>query len=260
MRLTPKAWPTGLRDSLPLLLPTAAIGASFGLLAAPLLGVIPSIVMSAVVWSGAAQFGALSILTTGGSATLAAGTGLLANTRFVPMGFAIAPSMTGGPMRRLLAGALLADASFVIGHREGGRFDISAIVWAAPAQYVGWLGGTVAGVLGATAIGDPTRWGIDVLFPVFYLSLLLPDLFPEHIRSGGPRGRRHADRTSGDRGSGSSLNLRPIIVAVLAAAITLVLTPIVPPGVPVLVAAAAALIGLRTPPQSVTQGGAGVDA
>lgn len=234
MRLTPKSWPTGLRDSLPLLLPTAAIGASFGLLAVPLLGVIPSIVMSAVVWSGAAQFGALSILTTGGSAALAAGTGLLANTRFVPMGFAIAPSMTGGPLRRLLAGALLADASFVIGHREGGRFDISAIAWAAPAQYVGWLGGTVAGVLGATAIGDPTRWGIDVLFPVFYLSLLLPELFPEHAqRSNHPR------------------NLRPIIVAVLAGAITLVLTPVAPPGVPVLAAAAAALLGLRAPRHQV---------
>ena len=40
--------------------------------------------------------------------------------------------MSGGPLRRLLTGALLADASFVIGHRGGGRFDISAIAWAAP--------------------------------------------------------------------------------------------------------------------------------
>jgi predicted branched-subunit amino acid permease len=245
---------------LPLALPIAAVGMSFGLLAGPLLGAIPSILMSAVVWSGTAQFAALSILTSGGGTALAASAGLLANTRFLPMGFAIAPSMTGGPLRRLLRGALLADASFVIGHRGGGRFDISAVAWAAPVQYVTWVGGTVVGVAGATAIGDPARWGLDVLFPVFYLSLLLPDLFPEHIRAGGPRGRRHADRTSGDRGSGPSLNFRPIIVAVLAAAITLVLTPIVPTGVPVLVAAAAALIGLRTPPQSVTQGGAGVDA
>ncbi|HEX3199869.1 MAG TPA: AzlC family ABC transporter permease [Propionibacteriaceae bacterium] len=243
---------------MPLALPIAAVGMSFGLLAGPVLGAIPSILMSAVVWSGTAQFAALSILTSGGGTALAASAGLLANTRFLPMGFAIAPSMTGGPLRRLLRGALLADASFVIGHRGGGRFDISAVAWAAPVQYVTWVGGTVVGVAGATAIGDPARWGLDVLFPVFYLSLLLPDLFPEHIRAGGRRGRRHADQTSGDRDSGSSLNLRPIIVAVLAAAITLVLTPIVPPGVPVLVAAAAALIGLRTPPQ--THGGAGVDA
>ena len=238
---------------MPLALPIAAVGMSFGLLAGPLLGAIPSILMSAVVWSGTAQFGALSILASGGGTALAASAGLLANTRFLPMGFALAPSMTGGPLRRLLKGALLADASFVIGNRGGGRFDISAVAWAAPVQYVTWVGGTVVGVAGATVIGDPARWGLDVLFPVFYLSLLIPDLFPEHIEAGGRRARRLADRVSGGRGSAESRNLRAIVVAVLAAAITLALTPIAPPGVPVLVAAAAALIGLRAPRTSVAQ-------
>jgi len=130
---------------MPLALPIAAVGMSFGLLAGPLLGAIPSILMSAVVWSGTAQFAALSILTSGGGTALAAGAGLLANTRFLPMGFALAPSMKGRPLRRLLTGALLADASFVIGHRGGGRFDISAVAWAAPVQYVTWVGGTVVG-------------------------------------------------------------------------------------------------------------------
>jgi predicted branched-subunit amino acid permease len=152
--------------------------------------------------------------------------------RFLPMGFAIAPSMTSGPLRRLFAGALITDASFIIGHREGGRFDVNAVVWAAPAQFLGWVGGTVVGAMGATSIGETTRWGIDVLFPVFYLSLLLPELFP---------GRK------------LPRNLRPIIVAVLAGAITLVLTPIAPPGVPVLAAAAAALIGLRAPRHRVAE-------
>jgi predicted branched-subunit amino acid permease len=244
----PRSWPEGLRASVPIALPVAAVGMSFGLLAAPLLGALPSVLMSAVVWSGTAQFAALSILTSGGGTALAASTGLLANTRFLPMGFAIAPSMKGGPLRRLLTGALLADASFVIGHRGGGRFDIRAIAWAAPLQYLPWIGGTVVGVVGANAIGDPARWGLDVLFPVFYLSLLLPDLFPERFQAGSHR--RGAD---GGNGSSAPQNLRPIIVAVLGAAITLALTPIAPPGVPVLVAAAAALIGLRAPRQSVTQ-------
>ena len=240
MRWTPKTWPEGLRASVPIALPVAAVGMSFGLLAAPLLGALPSIVMSTVVWSGTAQFAALSILTSGGGTALAAGTGLLANTRFLPMGFAIAPSMKGAPLRRFLTGALLADASFVIGHRGGGRFDIRAIAWAAPLQYLPWIGGTVVGVVGADAIGDPTRWGLDVLFPVFYLSLLLPDLFPERFQGG----QRRADGPC-SHGSSVPQNLRPIIVALLAAAITLCLTPIAPPGVPVVVAAAAALIGLR---------------
>jgi predicted branched-subunit amino acid permease len=246
MRWTPKTWPEGLRASMPLALPIAAVGVSFGILSAPLFGSIPSIVMSAVVWSGTAQFAALGILTSGGGTALAMSAGLLANTRFVPMGFAIAPSMTARPLRRFLTGAVLADASFVIGHRGGGRFDIRALAWAAPVQYVAWLVGTVVGVAGATAIGDPSRWGLDVLFPVFYLSLLLPDLFPEHIQ--------------GDHGASAPQNGgRPIIVAVLAAVTTLILTPIAPPGVPVLIAAAAALIGLRPPQPSAMQPGAGDD-
>ena len=231
---------------------------SFGLLAAPLLGALPSVVMSAVVWSGTAQFAALSILSSGGGTALAAGTGLLANTRFLPMGFAIAPSMKGGPLRRLLTGAVLADASFVIGHRGGGRFDISAIAWAAPLQYLPWIGGTVVGVVGASAIGDPARWGLDVLFPVFYLSLLLPDLFPERFQDGGRRTRRGAHGPSG-HGSRPQ-NIRPIIAAVLGAAITLALTPVASPGVPVLLAAAAALIGLRAPHVPGTQASAGDEA
>lgn len=255
----PRAWPEGLRATVPLALPIAAVGMSFGLLAGPLLGAIPSILMSALVWSGTAQFAALSILTSGGGTALAASAGLLANTRFLPMGFAIAPSMAGSPVRRLLRGAVLADASFVIGNRGGGRFDISAIVWAAPVQYVTWVAGTVIGVAGAGAIGDPARWGLDVLFPVFYLSLLLPELFPERVLTGGRRGRRQADQVRHSRGRVASRNNRPIIVAIVAATITLVLTPIAPPGVPVLVAAVAALIGLAAPrqPEERAAGGDG---
>ena len=119
--------PPGFRASTPLLLPTAAVGVSFGLLAAPVLGVLPTVIMSALVWSGTAQFAALSILSAGGGTALAAGAGLLSNTRFLPMGFAIAPSMHARPLRRLLTGALLADATFAIGHRPGGRFDVAAV-------------------------------------------------------------------------------------------------------------------------------------
>jgi len=223
---------------MPLALPIAAVGMSFGILASPLLGALAPILMSAVVWSGTAQFAAFSILIPGGGIALAASAGLLANTRFLPMGFAIAPSMTGGLLRRIFTGAVLADASFVIGHRGGGRFDIGALAWAFPVQWLSWVGGTVAGVAGAAAIGDPRRWGLDVFFPVFYLSLLLPELFPARA----PR------------------NKRSITVAGMAAAITLLLTPVTAPGVPVLVAAAAALIGLRPPRQPNAQARTGDEA
>lgn len=225
--------PDGFRAALPLLLPTAAIGISFGLVAGPQFGAIPAMVMSALVWSGTAQFAASTAIASGGGAVLAATTGLLANARFLPMGFAIAPSMTSGPARRAAVGALVADASFILGHRFDGTFDIRAIAWAAVPQYVGWVGGTIVGVLGAGILPDPGLLGLDALFPVFYLSLLLPELRA-------PRGGK-VDPTA------SSGRRRTLAVAGVAAVVTLALTPVVPAGIPVLAAAAVALVGLRRP-------------
>jgi predicted branched-subunit amino acid permease len=209
---------TAMRGSATLLLPTAALGVTFGLLASPTLGGVATVVMSAVVWSGTGQFGAVSVLVAGGGMPLAAGTGLLANARYLPMGFALAPSLDGGPVRRGLTGLLVVDASFAMAHRGGGRFEPATVVWAAPLQYAGWVGGTLAGVAGASALADPQRLGLDALFPVFYLGLLLPEL----------------------RGSA-----RGLVVAAMAATVALVLVPFVPEGVPVLAAAAVALLGLR---------------
>jgi predicted branched-subunit amino acid permease len=205
----------GLRAGATLVLPTAAIGGTFGLLAEPVVGAVAAVVMSALVWSGTAQFASLSVLAPGGGVGLAGATGLLANTRFVAMGFAIAPSLHTGPWQRVGTGVLLADASFAVAHRSGADFDIAALRWAMPFQYVGWLGGTVAGVLGAGVV-DPTVLGLDVLFPVFYLSLLLPEL--------------DSARTLG--------------ATLLAAGVALALVPVTPTGVPVLAAASTALIGL----------------
>jgi predicted branched-subunit amino acid permease len=209
-----------IRASAALLLPTAALGVTFGVLASSAVGALPAIVMSAVIWSGTAQFGALSVLGAGGGVPLAMGTGLLANVRFVPMGFAVAPSLSGGVLRRALTGMLVVDASFALAHRGEGRFDPQTVIWAAPLQYAGWVGGTAAGVFGASVLSDPGQFGLDVLFPVFYLGLLVPEL----------------------RGSA-----RGYVVAAMSAGVTLALIPVAPVGVPVLAAAATALVGLRKP-------------
>ena len=97
------------------------MGVTFGLLAAPVFGALPALLMSAIVWSGAAQFGALSVLAGGGGVPLAMGTGLLANARFLPMGFALAPSLNGSAWGRAGTGALMVDASFALAHRGEGR-------------------------------------------------------------------------------------------------------------------------------------------
>src|SRR3954462_9107518 len=80
---------TGIRKGLPLVLPTLAGGISFGVLAQPVMGSVAPVVMSIVVFSGAAQFAALTVLTAGGGAVAAIAAGMLMNGRWLPIGVAL---------------------------------------------------------------------------------------------------------------------------------------------------------------------------
>ena len=207
----------GVKAGLPLVLPALAIGMSFGVLAEPVMGAFAAIAMSVLVFAGAAQFASVSILAVGGSLASAVSAGLLINTRFLPMGLAVAPNLKGGPLRRAAEGQTTVDASWALAGRGDGTFDRELLIGAAVPQWVGWAAGTAIGALFGGLIGDPSTFGLDAVFPAFFLALLIDEL----------RARQ------------------AFTVALLGAAIALLLIPIAPPGVPVLAAAAAALLGLR---------------
>src|SRR3954447_21250029 len=93
---------SGLRAGLTLVLPTLAIGLSFGVLAQPVMGSIAPVLMSLLVFSGAAQFAALTVLTAGGGVVAAVAAGMLMNARWLPMGLAVGPFLKGRPVRRAI--------------------------------------------------------------------------------------------------------------------------------------------------------------
>ncbi len=92
----------GLRAGLPLVLPTLAGGITFGVLAQPVMGSIAPVLMSLTVFSGAAQFAALTVLTAGGGAVAAILAGMFLNARWLPMGLAIGPFLKGSRVQRSL--------------------------------------------------------------------------------------------------------------------------------------------------------------
>jgi predicted branched-subunit amino acid permease len=206
----------GVRIALPVVLPLVALGISFGILAQPVMGSAAPGVMSLVVFSGGAQFAALSVLQGGGAALAAIAAAMLMNARWLPMSFAVAPSLRGRRGRRMLESQAIVDASFVMSSRRDGTFDRGLLLGAALPQYAAWLGGTIIGVLLAGVIDDPNRFGLDAIFPAFYLALLL--------------------REARDR--------RAYEAMALAAAITVALTTFAPAGVAVVAGSAAALLGL----------------
>ena len=96
-----------------------------------------------------------------------------------------------------------------------GRFDVRTLALAGVSLYLAWIVGTTIGVFAGSLLGDPARFGLDAAFPALFLALLVPQL------------RGPLDRT----------------VAVVAGAVALVLIPIAPPGVPIIAASAACLLG-----------------
>jgi 4-azaleucine resistance transporter AzlC len=207
----------GLRAGVALGAVAFLVGLSFGVLARPEMGTVAPIVMSAVVFAGASQFGALAVLTSGGGAVPAVLAGVLLNARFLPMGLALGPSLPGRALRRAVEGQAVVDASWALANRGDGSFDRDLLLGATLPQYPLWIIGTAVGTLAGDRLGDPDALGLDALFPAFFLALLIPEL---------------KDR-------------KTLGVALAGAALALALTPVAPAGVPVLAACLAALWGLR---------------
>lgn len=172
--------------------------------------------MSATTFAGSAQFAAVGLFA-GGSVAAAVTAAILLNARYLPMGIASAPAISGPWWRRLLLGQLVVDESWAVASRGDGTFDGKRLIGAGALLYVVWIASTALGALGADLLGDPRRLGMDAAFPALFLALAWPYL---------------RDR-------------RSVAAALLGAAVALTATPLAPAGVPIVLASVAALIGAR---------------
>jgi 4-azaleucine resistance transporter AzlC len=203
---------------LPLAVAVAGFGVSFGVLARTAgMGAVAPIVMSSTTFAGSAQFGAASVLNAGGSVATAVVAAVLLNARYAPIGVSVAPSLVGTSWSRFLTAQLVVDESWAIAAEGDGRFNPRVLLGAGITLYVAWVGGTTLGVLFGDVIGDPARLGLDAAFPALFLALLAPQLRSARSKQ----------------------------VALLGAGIGLALTPFAPPGVPIIAASAACLLGWR---------------
>ena len=105
-------WRAGIRAGVPLGFAAAALAITFGA-NATLAGWPPAatILMSALVFSGSAQFAFITAMSGGVGLIAGIGAGALMNLRFVPMAAAAARSLHGGPVRRALEGQAVVDGS-----------------------------------------------------------------------------------------------------------------------------------------------------
>jgi branched chain amino acid efflux pump len=207
----------GVRAALPLAPSPILFGLSFGVLAeAAGFGAAAIVVMSATTFAGAAQFASVSVLDAGGTVAAAILAAVFLNARYVAISATVASIFPGGKLRRLVESQSIVDESWALSGRRG-RFEWPILVGSGLVFYVLWVGSTAAGTLIGGVLDDPNALGLDAAFAALFLALAIPYL-----------------------GNGTARQ-----AAALAAAITLVLTPFTPAGVPIIAASAACLLGLK---------------
>jgi len=209
---------TGIRLALPLAVAALAFGVSFGVLARQAgMGSVAPFVMSTTTFAGSAQFAVASVLSTGGGLAAACVAAILLNARYAPIGMSVADALSPSRLKRVLEAQLVVDESWALSNRGGGRFDRRILIGAGAVLYVAWVGGTALGILGGNLIGDPEKLGMDAAFPALFLALLVGQI----------RSRQAA------------------LAAALGGTIALATIPFARPGIPLIAACVACLVGWR---------------
>jgi predicted branched-subunit amino acid permease len=181
--------------------------------------ILQTCLLSILLFSGASQFAVVGIMGAGGAAVSAIATATLLGFRNALYGLQMAPILKVKGLKRILAAQITIDESTAVAtlqendadRRRG--FYITGI-----GVYIFWNLFTFLGALGASAIGDPSVWGLDAAVPAAFCGLIWPRL----------KNKTH------------------FVVSAVAIAWALVLTPITAAGIPIITTVLLAVIfGLK---------------
>ena len=210
----------GVRAAAPIGVAAFAFGVSFGVLArAAGMGRVAPVVMSVTTFAGSAQPAVASILGAGGGLVTAIVAAVLLNLRYGLIGLSAAGTFEGPWWRRVLTAQLIVDESWAIAQRDDGRLDRHLLVGAGLLLLVCWTAGHGRRRLRRRPGRRPESLGLDAAFPALFLALLWSQV--------GERSR--------------------LLAALGGAAIALVLMPFTGPGILIVAASLACLVGARRP-------------
>lgn len=167
----------GARRTIPIGAAVAVYGTVFGALAGQAgLSSVEAVLMSGLVFAGAAQFIALELWGTPVPILALALTALIVNLRHLLMGATLSGWLRGLPPPRLAASAaFLSDESWALttqAQRSGER-DRGFLIGSGLVLFVCWVGSTAVGVAAGGIIEDPGALGLDFAFTAVFLVLLL---------------------------------------------------------------------------------------
>jgi 4-azaleucine resistance transporter AzlC len=137
------------------------------------LSIVETQALSLLVFAGSAQFSAVGLIAQGASGLGIVLTTFLLNVRHVLYGLSLGRTVRFAGWRRPAAAFFLTDEAFgVIAAQRERSFGF--VLGAELSLFASWNAATLAGALVGSAIPDPTSLGIDLVFPLAFLALLVP--------------------------------------------------------------------------------------
>lgn len=207
--------PDPTRTGLVLATAVGLVGVTFGVLTRSTdLSVAQACAMSLLVFTGASQFAVVGVLASGGGLAAGMGAAVLLAARNMFYGPIVGEVLGGPRWKRLLWAQVVIDESAGVAasqpDAERGRrgFVVTGL-----GVFVLWNLGTLVGALGGDVLGDPDRFGLDAAFPACFVALLAPHLVTRQGRA----------------------------AAIIATVVAVAAVPLVPAGVPILLAAFAVI-------------------
>jgi len=212
---------TTFRDSLSVSITVGAYGTAFGAAAvANGFSLLQTCLLSLLTFSGASQFAVIGVLGAGGGALSGIATASLLGIRNGVYGVIMAPRLKVKGFKRIIAAQITIDESTAVALGQEVRGEKAMRQGLAHwfGVFLFWNLFTLAGALGAQAMGDIRAWGLDSAVPAAFLGLVWPRL-----------------KTNRDR-----------FLAVGCMVFALAMTPILPAGLPIIATAfIAVVVGLR---------------
>jgi len=210
-----------LSKSLSVSIAVGAYGTAFGAAAvAAGFSVFQACLLSLLTFTGASQFAVIGVLGAGGTALTGIATASLLGFRNAIYSMIAKPILNVRGIKKVIATQITIDESIAVSTAEEVRgpeamkhgFWLTGI-----GVFVFWNLFTLAGALGAQAIGDPAAWGLDAAVPAAFLGLVWPRL-----------------KSRDD-----------YVLAISAAVLALALTPIIAAGLPIIATALLAVAFAR---------------
>lgn len=167
----------GFKRMVPLSLFVIAFGLAFGVAAIQrgLTG-FEALLMSGLVFAGAAQFASLELWGPTIPLVALIATTFAINARHLLMGAALYPWVRHLPTgQRYACLGLMSDSNWAMAAADyrRGETNVGMLVGGGIALWLAWMLGTLLGVVFGSGISEPERFGLDVIMGCFLLAMLV---------------------------------------------------------------------------------------